>query len=400
MSDNSHASRFVASHVAGLPKSGIRDFFAIVSQMKDAISLGIGEPDFVTPWHIREAAIYALERGKTSYTDNRGLITLRREISTYVERLFGVSYRPDDEILVAVGVSEALDIALRAVLNPGDKVMFHEPCYVSYSPSIKLCHAEAIGVQTDAKDAFALDPDRLIAAWEPGVKVLLLSFPTNPTGGTMSRDKLEKIARFAVEKDLLVISDEIYSELTYEGEHTSIACLPGMAERTIFLHGFSKAFAMTGFRIGYACAPAPLTEAMMKVHQYAMMCAPILSQEAAIEALRHGEEAVAQMREQYHRRRDFICRRCNEIGLPCHTPRGSFYAFPSVGETGLTSMAFCQQLLQEEKVAVVPGTAFGRGGEGFFRASFASSYDHLLKATEAIARFVDRAARRPEVAAG
>ena len=393
------SQRFVASHVAGLPKSGIRDFFAIVSQMKDAVSLGIGEPDFVTPWHIREAAIYALERGKTSYTDNRGLLTLRQEISAYVERLFGVSYRPDDEVLVAVGVSEALDIALRATLNPGDKVLFHEPCYVSYSPSIKLCHAQGIGVATSAADDFALDPDRLIAAWEPGVKVLLLSFPTNPTGGTMSRDKLEKIARFAVEKDLLVMSDEIYAELTFEGEHTSIASLPGMAERTIFLHGFSKAYAMTGFRIGYACGPASIIEAMMKIHQYAMMCAPILSQEAALEALRHGEAAMLKMREQYLQRRDFFCRRCNEIGLPCHLPRGSFYAFPSVGQTGLSSMAFCQGLLQEEKVAVVPGTAFGNGGEGFFRASFASSYDHLLKATEALERFVNRHARQPIAAA-
>ncbi len=384
------SQRFIAHHVAELPKSGIRDFFAIVSQMKDAISLGIGEPDFVTPWHIREAAIYALERGKTSYTDNRGLLTLRREISSYVERLFGVSYRPDDEILVAVGVSEALDIALRAVLNPGDKVLFHEPCYVSYSPSIKLCHAVGIGVPTDARDGFALDPDRLIAAWQPGVKVLMLSFPTNPTGGTMERAGLERIARFAIEKDLLVLSDEIYSELTFEGEHCSIASLPGMAERTIFLHGFSKAFAMTGFRIGYACGPAPLIDAMMKVHQYAMMCAPILSQEAAIEALRHGGESVAKMRDQYHQRRDFIIRRCNEIGLTCHTPRATFYAFPSVGPTGFSSMEFCQKLLAEEKVAVVPGTAFGRCGEGFFRASFASSYAHLVKATDAMERFVER----------
>lgn len=386
------ASRFIADHVSGLPKSGIRDFFAIVSQMKDAISLGIGEPDFVTPWHIREAAIYALEQGKTSYTDNRGLIQLRREVSKYVQRQFDVGYNPDNEVLIGVGVSEVLDVALRATLNPGDKVLYHEPCYVSYSPSITLCHAEAIGVPTTADDAFALDPDRLIAAWEPGVKGLLLNFPTNPTGGTMELEGLERIARFANEKDLLVYSDEIYAELTYEGQHVSIASLPGMRERTIFLHGFSKAFAMTGFRIGYACATPELTEAMMKVHQYAMMCAPILSQEAAIEALKNGEESVAQMREQYQRRRDYVCRRFNEIGLDCHVPRGTFYAFPSIGSFAGTSMEFCTALLEAHKVAVVPGTAFGPGGEGFFRASFSNAYEQLIKATECIDRFVNTSA--------
>jgi len=392
----SSSQRFVANHVAGLPKSGIRDFFAIVSQMKDAISLGIGEPDFVTPWHIREAAIYALEQGKTSYTDNKGLITLRREISQYVERFFGVSYHPDNEILVAVGVSEALDIALRAILNPGDKVIYHEPCYVSYSPSIKLCHAEAIPVATSAEDDFAIDPDKLIAAWEPGVKAILLNFPTNPTGGVTERAKLERIAKFAVEKDIVVQADEIYAELTYDGEHVSIATFPGMRERTIFLHGFSKAFAMTGFRIGYACSTPELVEAMMKVHQYAMMCAPILSQEAAIEALKNGEEAVLQMKDKYQQRRDFITRRFNEIGLKCHVPNATFYAFPSLQGTGLSSMDFCQQLLQAEKVAVVPGTAFGPSGEGFFRASFSNSYEQLIKAADAIERFVG--ALKPEEA--
>lgn len=387
------SQRFVAQHVAGLPRSGIRDFFAIVSQMKDAISLGIGEPDFVTPWHIREAAIYALEQGKTSYTDNKGLIQLRREITTYVENFFGISYRPDSEVLVAVGVSEALDIALRAVLNPDDKVLYHEPCYVSYSPSVALAHGVAIGVPTKAGDAFALDPDALIAAWEPGVKVLMLNFPTNPTGGTIDRAKLETIARFAIEKDILVITDEIYSELTYEGDHLSIASLPGMRERTIFLHGFSKAFAMTGFRIGYACSTPELVEAMMKVHQYAMMCAPILSQEAAIEALRHGEESVTKMREQYQRRRDFVCRRFNEMGLTCHLPRGTFYAFPSIKISGTKSIEFCKGLLEAEKVAIVPGTAFGPSGEGFVRASFSNSYEQLLKATDAIERYVGTVAR-------
>ena len=388
MSDQ--GQQFVADHVKGLPRSGIRDFFAIVAAMPQAISLGIGEPDFVTPWHIREAAIFALEKGKTSYTDNLGLIRLRREISKYVEDHFGISYHPETDILVAVGVSEALDIALRAVLNPGDKVLYHEPCYVSYSPSIKLAYAEPIAVATSAEDEFGIDPDRVIEAWEPGVKVLLLNFPTNPTGGVTERAKLERLAKFAVEKDLLVISDEIYSELTFEGEHTSIASLPGMQDRTIFLHGFSKAFAMTGFRIGYACGPQVLIEAMMKVHQYSMLCAPILSQEAAIEALRNGAPAVAKMKEAYHRRRDLIVRRFNEIGLNCHLPKGSFYAFPSIESTGLDSLDFCKGLLDQEEVAVVPGTAFGPSGAGFARASFSTSYDRIIEATDRIERFVEK----------
>ncbi len=387
MSDSSQ--RFVADHVAGLPRSGIRDFFAIVAAMPQAISLGIGEPDFVTPWHIREAAIFALEKGKTSYTDNKGLISLRREINTYVEEHFELSYNPDNEILVAVGVSEALDIALRAVLNPGDKVMYHEPCYVSYSPSIVLAHAEPIAVATSAEDQFAIDPDRVEAAWQPGCKVLMLNFPTNPTGGVTERAKLERLAKFAVEKDLLVISDEIYSELTFDGEHTSIASLPGMKERTIFLHGFSKAFAMTGFRIGYACGPAALIEAMMKVHQYSMLCAPILSQEAAIEALKNGAPSVQRMKEQYQRRRDLIVRRFNESGLKCHLPKGSFYAFPSLEGTGQSSMKFCQGLLQKEEVAIVPGTAFGPSGAGFARASFSTSYERILEATDRIECYVN-----------
>ncbi|MFP4069739.1 MAG: aminotransferase class I/II-fold pyridoxal phosphate-dependent enzyme [Verrucomicrobiota bacterium] len=388
MSD--HGQRFVADHVSGLPRSGIRDFFAIVQAMPQAISLGIGEPDFVTPWHIREAAIFALEKGKTSYTDNKGLIRLRREISTYVEEHFKVGYHPEKEVLVAVGVSEALDIALRAVLNPGDKVLYHEPCYVSYMPSIKLTHAQPIAVETVADDEFAIDPDRVAAAWEPGCKVLILNFPTNPTGGVTERARLEKLARFAVEKDLLVISDEIYSELTFEGEHTSIASLPGMRDRTIFLHGFSKAFAMTGFRIGYACGPAPLIEAMMKIHQYSMLCAPILSQEAALEALKNGAPAVAKMKEAYQRRRDLIVRRFNEIGLKCHSPKGSFYAFPSVEASGMSSMDFCQGLLKDQEVAIVPGTAFGPSGAGFARASFSTSYERILEATNRMERYLNR----------
>lgn len=382
--------RFIARHVIDLPRSGIRDFFAIVARMPQAISLGIGEPDFVTPWHIREAAIFALERGKTSYTDNRGLYRLRREITRYVEREFEVSYSPDDEVLVAVGVSEAMDLALRAVLNPGEKVLYHQPCYVSYSPGIRLAHGEAVPVATDPADAFSLDPERLKAAWEPGCKVLVLNFPTNPTGGTVDRATLEEVARFAIEKDLLVLSDEIYAELTYDGAHASIASVPGMRERTIFLHGFSKAYAMTGFRIGYACGPAPLVEAMMKVHQYSMLCAPILSQEAACEALRNGRDAVEKMREQYRDRRDFLVGRFNEAGLSCHLPRGTFYAFADIRSTGLDETTFAKRLLEEEEVAVVPGTAFGRDGAGFVRASFSTSFNRLREASERITRFAAR----------
>jgi len=389
-------SRFIAKHVINLPKSGIRDFFEIVAKMKDAISLGVGEPDFDTPWHIREAGIYALEKGRTHYTSNLGLIELRRAINKYVEQNFNVSYAPENEVIITVGVSEGLDLACRALINPGDKVMYHQPCYVSYSPSITLAHGIPVPVPTFAKDGFALTVDALRAAWQPGCKLLMLNLPCNPTGGTCDRAQVEAIAKFAVEKDLIVLSDEIYSELTFEGVHTSIASLPGMKERVIFLHGFSKAFAMTGWRIGYACGPAGLIEAMMKVHQYSMLCASIISQEAAIEALVRGEDAMKKMRDQYHRRRDFIVRRFNEIGLKCHLPRGSFYAFPDVSVTGLNEKDFAVSLLQSEKVAMVPGTAFGANGSGFCRACFATSYEQLIEASNRIERHVQNlAARKP-----
>jgi aminotransferase len=388
------SSRYIAKHVINLPKSGIRDFFEIVSKMKDVISLGIGEPDFDTPWHIREAGIYALEKGKTHYTSNLGLIELRRAISKYVEKNYSVSYRPEDEVIITVGVSEALDLACRALINPGDKVMFHQPCYVSYHPSITLTHGIAVPVPTFAKDNFALTVEALRTAWQPGCKLLMLNLPCNPTGGTCDRAQVEAIAKFAVEKDLIVLSDEIYSELTFEGVHTSIASIPGMKERTIFLHGFSKAFAMTGWRIGYACGPAGLIEAMMKVHQYSMLCASIISQEAAIEALVRGEDAMKKMRDQYHRRRDFIVRRFNEIGLKCHLPRGSFYAFPDVSVTRLNEKDFAVSLLQAEKVAMVPGTAFGANGAGFCRACFATSYEQLIEASNRIERHVQSSAKK------
>jgi aminotransferase len=388
------SSRHIAKHVINLPKSGIRDFFEIVSKMKDVISLGIGEPDFDTPWHIREAGIYALEKGKTHYTSNLGLIELRRAISKYVEANYSVSYVPENEVIITVGVSEALDLACRALINPGDKVMFHQPCYVSYSPSITLAHGLAVPVPTFAKDNFALTVEALRAAWSPGCKLLMLNLPCNPTGGTCDHAQIEAIAKFAVEKDLIVLSDEIYSELTFEGVHTSIASIPGLKERTIFLHGFSKAFAMTGWRIGYACGPATLIEAMMKVHQYSMLCASIISQEAAIEALVRGEDGMKKMRDQYHRRRDFIVRRFNEIGLKCHLPRGSFYAFPDVSKTGLSEKDFAVGLLQTEKVAMVPGTAFGENGKGFCRACFATSYEQLIEASNRIERYVQAIAAK------
>jgi len=383
--------RFIAKHVAGLPKSGIRDFFEIVAKMKDVISLGIGEPDFDTPWHIREAAIYALEKGKTHYTSNLGLLELRRAIARYLEPNYALGYRPDDEIIVTVGVSEAIDLALRALINPGDKVLYHEPCYVSYHPSVALAHGVAIAVPTRADDGFALNAADLEKAWRPGCKVLMLNMPCNPTGGTCDLARLEKIARFAVEKDLIVLSDEIYSELVYDGAHTSIATLPGMRERTLFLHGFSKAFAMTGFRIGYACGPAELIDAMMKVHQYSMLCAPILSQEAAIEALAHGGDDMRSMRDQYHRRRDLVVGRLNGAGLACGSPRGAFYAFPSVAATGLSEVEFAYGLLESQRVAVVPGTAFGASGRGYVRASFAAGFEQLVEACDRIERFVNTA---------
>jgi len=380
--------RFIARHVFGLPKSGIRDFFEIVSKMKDVISLGIGEPDFDTPWHIREAAIYALEKGKTHYTSNLGLLELRRAISRYVEKNFALAYSPDNEVIVTVGVSESIDLALRALLNPGEAVLYHEPCYVSYHPGVALAHGIAVPVTTRAEDGFSLNAEDIARAWRPGCKVLMMNMPCNPTGGTCDPGRLKKIARFAVEKDLVVLSDEIYSELTYEGAHTSIAVFPGMRERTIFLHGFSKAFAMTGFRIGYACGPAGFIEAMMKVHQYTMLCAPILSQEAAVEALVRGEDSMKAMREQYHRRRDLIVRRFNQAGLKCHMPRGAFYAFPNVAATGLAERDFAYGLLGAERVAVVPGSAFGESGRGFVRASFATGYEQIIEACDRIERYV------------
>ena len=381
----------IADHGRDIPRSGIRDFFEIVQTMDDVISLGIGEPDFATPWHIREAAIYALEKGRTGYTSNLGLPRLRRSIADYVKKKFGLKYEPLSEVLVSVGVSEAIDLALRALLNPGDEVLYHEPCYVSYAPSITLARGVARAIETRAEDGFSLQAEALEKAITPRSKVLMLNFPTTPTGATMSAAQWEEIAEICVRHDLIVLTDEIYSELLFEGgTPATIATFPGMQERTVFLHGFSKSFAMTGWRIGYACAPAPLIEAMMKIHQYSILCAPIMGQDAAIEALERGDESVANMRREYERRRNFITSALNEMGLECLKPKGSFYVFPKITSTGLTSREFSMELLNEHRVAVVPGTAFGPSGEGHVRCSFATGLDQIKIAMERMAVFVGR----------
>jgi aminotransferase len=380
----------VARHVRGIPRSGIRDFFEIVSTKKDVISLGIGEPDFDTPWHVRESTVYSLEKGATHYTSNLGLLELRVALARYVADRFKVSYDPAKEILVTVGVSEALDLALRALVNPGDEVLYHEPCYVSYRPVVVFAHGTPVVVETDAARDFRLTRDLLEAKVTSRTKVLMLNFPNNPTGAILPRKDVEDLAAFAREHDLIVVTDEIYAELTYEGEHASIAAQPGMKERTIFLHGFSKAWAMTGFRLGYACAPPELTEAMMKIHQYTMLCAPTPSQKGAIEAMTRPDTDISEMTSEYRRRRNFVAGRFEEMGLPCPVPRGAFYAFPRIDGYGLDSREFALKLLDEENVAVVPGSAFGACGEGHVRCAYSTSMDNLKEAMARIERFLGR----------
>jgi aminotransferase len=390
MSDSKSLRNYVAPHLRDIPRSGIRDFFEIVSGRKGIISLGIGEPDFMTPWHIREAAIYSLDRGVTTYTSNRGLLSLRKAIARYIEEEFRVAYRPDDEILITVGVSEALDLAIRALVSPGDEVMYHEPCYVSYNPVIRFAHAVPVAVTTRPENGFALTREMLEAQVTPRTRVLILNFPTNPTGAILTQAQREDIARFAVAHDLVVITDEIYSELTYDGaERGTIAACPGMRDRTILLHGFSKGWAMTGFRMGYACAPAELSEAMMKIHQYTMLCAPTLSQQAALEALKTRDD-TEQMRQAYEKRRNFIWSSLEEMGLACQRPQGAFYAFPKIDRCGLSSKEFALKLLDEEQVACVPGSAFGDCGEGFLRCSYATDLDAIKEAMKRLARMVRR----------
>ena len=383
-------SNKLSKQVKNIPRSGIRDFFELVLGRDDVISLGVGEPDFSTPWHIREAAIYSLEKGETSYTSNLGLEKLRVSISDYVSQCFGVDYDSGSEVLVTVGVSEALDLACRALLDPGDEVLYHEPCYVSYDPSIRLAYGVPVPVSATVEDEFSVKAEKIENLVTSNTRILILNFPTNPTGAVMEKEELQKIADICIANDLIVITDEIYSELVYEEEykHVSIASLSGMKERTILLHGFSKAFAMTGFRLGYSCAPPEITEAMMKIHQYSMLCAPITSQVAAIEALENGAKAVEKMRQDYKKRRDLIVGEFNDMGLPCNVPGGAFYAFPDIRGTGLTSKEFASALLESQNVAAVPGDAFGSSGEGFLRCCYATDVKLIRSALDGFRKFL------------
>ena len=378
----------VSPLVRSIPPSGIRRFFDIVAEMSGVISLGVGEPDFVTPWHIRESCVHGLQRGYTSYTSNYGLLELRQEISQMVETDYGVVYDPKCEALVTVGVSEALDLAMRALLSPGDEVLVPEPCYVSYNACVTLAGGVPVSVCSTRENEFRVTVEQLAAALTPRTKALLIGYPNNPTGAVMSRLDLAAIARFAEQHDLIVISDEIYASLTYDGEHTCFASLPGMRDRTILLNGFSKAYAMTGWRIGYALGNADFIAAMTKIHQYTMLCAPITAQVAAIEAIKQGTASRNKMVDEYDRRRKLMVEGLRNIGLDCFEPRGAFYVFPSIRNTGLTSLQFAEQLLQAEKVALVPGDAFGSCGEGFVRCSYASSSKNLTEALDRIGRFV------------
>ncbi len=380
----------LADKVVELKPSGIRKFFDIVSEMKDAISLGVGEPDFDTPWHIRDEGIYSLEKGRTFYTSNAGLKELKVEICNYMKRKQNIEYNANNEVLVTVGGSEAIDVALRAMLNPGEEVIIPQPCYVSYEPCAILAGGVPVIIDLKAENEFRLTAEELEAAITDKTKCLILAFPNNPTGAIMTKEDLEKIAKVIIEKDIIVISDEIYAELTYSGEHVSIASLPGMQERTILINGFSKAYAMTGWRLGYACGPQNIITQMTKIHQFAIMCAPTTSQYAAIEALKNGDEDVKEMREAYNQRRRYLVNAFREMGLECFEPFGAFYVFPCIKEFGMTSDEFATRFLEEEKVAAVPGTAFGNSGEGFLRISYAYSLDNLKIAMERFERFVNK----------
>jgi aminotransferase len=381
---------YVSKKVQQLKPSGIRRFFDLAANMEGVISLGVGEPDFVTSWTIREAAIHSLEEGYTTYTANAGLIELRKEISKYMEKRFNVSYDPANQIIVTVGASQALDISLRAILNPGEEVVVVEPCFVAYAPMVTMAGGNPVTVQTLKENDFKLMPEQLEAAITPKTKALLICSPNNPTGTQLVKEDLEKIAEIVKKHDLLVIADEIYAELSYDEEFTSFAAIDGLLERTILINGFSKAFAMTGWRLGFVCAPKEISEAIYKIHQYGMMCASTMSQYAGLEALRNGRPDVEEMQQSYRRRRNFIVKSFNDIGLECHNPGGAFYAFPSIRSTGLTSQEFAEKLLMEEKVAVVPGDVFGESGEGHVRCSYASSMEQLKEAITRIERFVKK----------
>ena len=380
----------LSDKIVQIPPSGIRKFFDIVNEMEGAISLGVGEPDFDTPWHVREEGIYSLEKGRTFYTSNSGLKPLREEICPHPRPRADVAHDPDHEVLVTLGGSEAIDIALRAMLNPGDEVLIPQPSYVSYLPCTVLADGVPVIIELEEKDRFRLTPEKLLEKITDKTKILILPFPNNPTGAIMEREDLEKIAKIVIEKDLFVLSDEIYSELTYTDRHVTIASLPGMKERTVLINGFSKAYAMTGWRLGYAAAPEAILKQMLKIHQYAIMCAPTTSQYAAVEAMKNGDQDVQMMRESYNQRRRYLLHAFEEMGISCFEPQGAFYTFPNIKRFGMTSDEFATRLLMEEKVAVVPGTAFGDCGEGFLRISYAYSLESLKKALDRIRRFVDR----------
>ncbi len=376
--------------IQSIPPSGIRRFFDLASAMDDVISMGVGEPDFVTPWNVREASIFSMERGYTTYTSNSGLPELRAEITAYLADEFRLNYDPEQEIIVTVGASEAIDLALRAILDPGDEVLVVEPCYVSYDPVVRLAGGVPVTVPTYQDQDFKVTPEDLASKITSRTKAVIFCFPNNPTGSIMTRQELEAIAAVIESHDLLVIADEIYAELTYDTRHVSLCNLPQMRDRTVMISGFSKAFAMTGWRIGYACGPQDIIQAMIKIHQYTMLCAPIMGQKAAIEALKNGREEKDKMVESYRQRRNYIVRAFREIGLDCHQPQGAFYAFPSIRSTGLSSTEFAEQLILEEKVAVVPGNVFGESGEGYIRCTYAISLEQLEQALERIDRFLHR----------
>lgn len=380
----------LADKIVEIKPSGIRKFFDIVSEMKDAISLGVGEPDFDTPWHIRDEGIYSLEKGRTFYTSNAGLKELKVEITKYIKRTQGISYDADHEVIVTVGGSEAIDLALRAMVNPGEEVLIPQPSYVSYEPCAIMADAVPVIIELKEENEFRLTAQELREAITDKTKILILPFPNNPTGAIMEKKDLEEIAEIIREKDIFVISDEIYAELTYKDKHVSIASIPGMQERTVLINGFSKAYAMTGWRLGYACAPKEIMEQMIKIHQFAIMCAPTTSQYAAVEALRNGDDDVASMRESYNQRRRFLMNAFREMGMECFEPYGAFYVFPCIKEFGMSSDEFAERLLREEKVAVVPGTAFGDCGEGFLRISYAYSLENLKVALDKIRDFITR----------
>jgi len=380
----------ISKRVENLAPSGIRAFFDLVLGMKDVISLGVGEPDFVTPWHIREKAIYALEQGYTSYTSNKGMPELRKQIAHFVKHRYGMNYDFEEEVLITVGVSEGLDLVMRAILNPGDKVLVPEPVYVSYAPVVELAGGKAIILKTDIKEGFKITPKQIEEACVKGVKALMINYPCNPTGTSYTKKELEAISRVVKKHNLLVVSDEVYDELTYDFDHTPLASLKGMKDYVVYLNGFSKSYAMTGFRIGYACGPDKVIAAMTKIHQYTMLCASIEGQMAAQEALKNGAKSVQAMKKEYNRRRRYIVDALNNIGLDCHMPQGAFYVFPSIKNTGESSMDFAQNLLKKKRVALVPGTAFGNACEGYVRISYASSYENLQEAIKRIQHYLGR----------